>query len=42
MQRNQKPRAIAIAKAADEKRRVLALITAASFTALTILLIAAF
>lgn len=41
MQRNRKPRAIAIAKAADEKRRALVLLCAATLTALTALMIAA-
>lgn len=39
MQRNRKPRAIAIAKAADDKRRALVLLTAVTLAALTALLL---
>ena len=42
MQRNAKPRAIAIAKAADEKRRAMVLLSAVSITALTTLLLLTF
>lgn len=41
MQRNTKPRAIAIAKAADDKRRALVLVSAICATALTTLFILA-
>lgn len=41
MQRNRKPRAIAIAKAADDKRRALVLLSAAVVTAILTLALAA-